>query len=1723
MASRNTVVAVGGTGTHIAISFLRLAILSNLDIKDIPNIIVVDADTTPGEKPTLLEAATSLFDELTKGYPQNERPIFKHILPYRQGRNGQQVLDANTEFSAYLLGMPRDNAPVASRQILDALFTRPTDTSKDQGKASVECSEQQIKIQEGFFARPSVGATSIYDMVGRPGSELQNTLVGLMGRHGQYVSLAVVGSSTGGTGSGCAPAIAQWLQSLKDAIHTPHTGARIGLFITLPWFSPDNSVIDPTQASYGKAETQRVNAAAGVRLYSESQSLKNAGVYVADYNGIQTIRPDEGNAGQSEHPHPLPVIFASQLQNFFLTAEQHHGKGDHINGVVGEYTFMHKKRGDGGFTINASDAPLTAFTGPDNVRKDLRDWAEETQSMRIILQHIAEYVRLRYRVKNGQRRSRPESFQHLVHGFAEMRFGQAKAFEEDKELGLPFMRPKIEIQNARNELVHAIEARERQLASTISWLRDVVNNSRSYGRETLDLAAIYTEVNLKPEHSNSLKGIFDTASSGDSEAIIIATFEKIFGKQKPLEVTTRFNEYAKKADMQPDAAAVHILETVIREYIHSILKDGVTRRANDHRPSIAQAETPICLIPRVGVREAAVTDYLASIDIKQMLDKGKDREGVIRQIHETTHPFTITGLKSASIPSPWAAAHLQSWIAMHGNEAQKAHARQSLEAVLWGVFTKRFEATWLNLADTRLGATLQVSLAAELGSAQDHNAPDRLLVVVDRHSRDDVIAANHPLAGWFIAPWLLEEAQANGKAEWWLDNQYGLELPTVWAARLIAENTSAKPDDFLARQVSAFVQMLEQLFALHTVNAAEPVKIAWAHLVGEIKTQIAPAVHGIAPLPYRQDQNLAMTLRARNANTRKYELRSFGVAVLQQSLWELLRNYVPADLISVKSDKVDSRGQVTTSVRHPDVPIFAAHISRLRSCSGPIVEDTSVLDDDNGVPCTIYKLKYTVVIDGLGQTDIQCESKAMDLDTYVAVFPNFKTDGWGLYHVGCHPDKRTITTKDEYTFSLYDVRGSRLGEAGRTFRTNHEVQGVPEYLSLTSNPQMNSPVAEHGLYRIGLQENPSGEKSFHLGIDIGTSHSCFFPTDSNGQPILAVDFSSAGRRHTCVVFDHPERAKEVEELNLFLGPHSSANDVRTDKFVLPSVVKVQSRPGVHPSAQMIHAEDSSKHFSSVPYVYASPQAALRRGTPGEFLQDFKWSVYLTQTAHHGLKGTEFEKKQKEVLSVYIRQMLLVGLALLRVNGYSTLALLRVTYPESFSTRQLENYAETLSEVFNQVAKLTGISIQVKYASTKRDDNDEVTSNDAIEKEGLLHYQHTTDSVRNGHIVQPDTEASFCVSESLAAIAAYSQPDGQNGPLANVNNGLTLVLDMGGGTTDIALYASRRTQGSDTDEALESITDSIQYAGNDVLSMLNSDAVYELMSRAISNSETPQKFGASAEGATQRMALIKRLMRNPKSIEMLSAAIQKGKLGNLAVQINTFFAGLTNYATAMVKAYQGFFDTEGQKGNWDVQVILLGNGWKLTDLVYENNQGCAKEFVNSIRETIQNALGSDSKARIPQVVYNVNDSVSVKEAIAFGSLKIGNMNRRLSKLSETKVVAGTPLNVYIDNTRTQYKKDDLFHIGVPPADAYGKRDIRIEIDSDQFSLVNERALRHYATLNKEPSVNLTTLKETLSGNIENDIEKRLLRNEHDINRQVKISPHGIFLERYWKMTCLRKSH
>ncbi|MFA7238892.1 MAG: hypothetical protein WC091_02175 [Sulfuricellaceae bacterium] len=1511
----NTLIAVGGSGQSAAIAYLRMATLSGIPAERLPNLYVVDADVkdrveSDTSQPSLLGSLTLLFTQLTEGVASDRRPKLELIYPYYVSPDqAATTLSSSTTFGEYILGQSIEGAGDI-RHILNALFSRVPDVQ--------ELSEQSLPLSNGFMARPNVGATTFFDKLHRKPMDraLQRLKTAVTTAQNSSV-IVVAGSSFGGTGSGAAPALAQQLANWANQNNQP---VRVGLFMTLPWFSPDgNKSKEGAKDTYGDPATQRANAAGGLRYYASSDTLRTlVDLFIADYDGLTHSRDDDSNSEQPEYEHVFNLMLAAQIQNYFLTKNT-----DPAFAKPGAYTFYYFREQGKHIHFDGGDSPLLGFSESPELRQDVKNWAYETQSLRLALKHVAEFLLRGMKYKDGS------DSRDIVPAFKELALAVAKRDGRPNAITTAgrIFKKTVPANFIYENIAKKLHAREKQLADSIKWLSRLLRRSPELVLDDASLAEV-------PDRNYAIYPAMQQART--SEVAAVKLFEDAMKTAR--DILTPF-EARINAKQDAVEAAVAEIEGYIRAAIRAT--GGVSKaRSNDSVPGTIPTGCIIMPLVPMQIISQRINRYLTPISLGALVDDGNDRDGNPVTRLDNNHPASIAQLRHFNIPSPWGAALLESWRqdAAHDYRQQdptllKA-VQDRIEAVLWGIFSKRLEIKSINAAQEGIlgGAVVNVR---NIELRQDANRTDSRVFVALHAKTGQLIAANYPTVGWFAA----SEYQLN-HPQWWLEED-DFELPTETVIREKNTNTYA------LRQVKAFVVWIDRILAKQpkdSVSRAFP----WYALLGKLSitlnTGLTSFKFDFSPAPVTSG-NDAFLLSIPDTSGQKVVIAP--LEVLSQSIDGILDEYCVNEVLVLQNDP-DGPFQV------PDSPLKSEYLGQMEA---KLLKHHLITE----VEVPYLQVEYQIDLPDFGAIQLTRKGKICpQFRVQAALWPNFKAPGWQFYYLGS-TDSRA-TDDDQYRLAIFGRKDNGpLTALGITdpkvltlhFGRNYELHGIPEFLVLfekekATSGKLASGYREMGAIQIclGTPKKTLENKHFCLGLDFGTSHSCVYATETNtARNVIPLDVSTPTRDLVMnVILFPPDGDKILGEGFMFLGC-LSAKAAQQDHNVAPSEFKVLNT-NQGEAAERI--DNGIHNLSGLPMEFSSRDAEDNIKEYGS-LGGFKWGG-----RNSDLTGSPFEGKFHELSIAFNKELLRKAFALLRCEGYSKLDTFRATFPESFRSSQIIEYARDLAVIIPQIGAETGINCT------------------GLSQEGLLEFNRHA-SGETELIGSLSNTSHGLLSESLAALMA-AQAHQQE---AIVGQGLCMVLDMGGGSTDIAAYVPvDYLEGMDVPPSL---TDSIRYAGHDVLEILAKPEIAKIL-----NGEVPL-IDTSPRGCIK---VLKVAMRDKVAVRRLRLSFIGDEQFEPEVRqnIQLFYKGLFEYTRQLVLTYHAFL----QKQNidkWDLSVVLLGNAWRLADLVFEahdtGDTGDAMGIIEAMEDYFQQHLPQEIKV---QITFPSNHMFSVKQAIALGALK-----------------------------------------------------------------------------------------------------------------------------------------
>lgn len=308
-------IGVGGSGQHIVLAYLRVLALGNATSAQVPHVFLVDADAqleqSQGRQSQLVADIKQLHDQLKliDQNPQQKPAEFEIVRPY----NTSLATGADVKVKEIVLGN-RQSAPPE----VEAFF--------NQADLEVKLSEgmhANPKVGSTVFGEKLAtcmkdGAISLQDLpreVERQFGKLFAPHV--TGSQARPLNIVIVGSVFGGTGSGIIPTLA------RNLIGVLGSGAvSIATVTTLPWFSLKAGSNGQQGSALDERRLQR-NTSFAIRnfkgqLSSQDRSASVSSVFIQSAPQWPIIeRPSAGDFDQPEHPHVINLIAAHAVQQAF--------------------------------------------------------------------------------------------------------------------------------------------------------------------------------------------------------------------------------------------------------------------------------------------------------------------------------------------------------------------------------------------------------------------------------------------------------------------------------------------------------------------------------------------------------------------------------------------------------------------------------------------------------------------------------------------------------------------------------------------------------------------------------------------------------------------------------------------------------------------------------------------------------------------------------------------------------------------------------------------------------------------------------------------------------------------------------------------------------------------------------------------------------------------------------------------------------------------------------------------------------------------------------------------------------------------------------------------------------------------------------------------------------------------------------------------------------------
>lgn len=569
-----------------------------------------------------------------------------------------------------------------------------------------------------------------------------------------------------------------------------------------------------------------------------------------------------------------------------------------------------------------------------------------------------------------------------------------------------------------------------------------------------------------------------------------------------------------------------------------------------------------------------------------------------------------------------------------------------------------------------------------------------------------------------------------------------------------------------------------------------------------------------------------------------------------------------------------------------------------------------------------------------------------------AIWPNFIAPGWNYYMVsGASRLGDPGVTKRARPREV-DVEGLRegmpvelvvLGRApdGSLGPDNklrvigsvveglpRRIRGIPEVLELRVGGRV------LGSRPLSLPRLNAGRSVDMLGVDFGTSNTCvavqaqlddpesrwtvpLLPggalneikvgsllgyLDSSGSPVAKTEFLTMAAAFYHVKNDTVEDEKADTLPSELLVSLSYKDDVADHQKTVVKAVYKDEEPLVEVGDGLAKlAED---------YPFAPPLMTPLPPQPyGMVVEDrldhlFRWLLEMCNGADVRLFGdlkwprgdSEPEiRKSRARRALYLEQMLVAALAVLRSKGYSSFTRFVATQPEALSRIRnhfAATYADDLQTVVSELSKRTGM----RWGS------------------------------------EGDTSPKvLLVSETVAAIRTMG---------AAGKNVSVVTIDVGGGTTDVGINLNHGAQGG---QPLR-YTASARFAGNNLLKALGS-------LKEVRESLASRASGGTILSPEAAKALLKADLRGRNR-----AGVSSSQTADL---VGMFFDAVFEYAFRALSLFLQIHPNWLERFEADKQqkfrVALFGNGFKLYEAFQQPGNGATlKRYCEDVKKRVVEA-------------------------------------------------------------------------------------------------------------------------------------------------------------------------
>ncbi len=268
-------IAVGGSGQHTMLSYLRLARLCNLAPA---RLMTIDADLRQGDsgQPT---TASLIEKQARVGF--RDKVAWEPVRP-----------------------LPELNDPQA--QTFESLLRPVPGVETDLFSALFNPRQREIRVVTGFHGHPAVAASTFRMFLSDGASGLSKLFKEWISAGGEQ-RIVVAGSTFGGTGSGVMPVLTSYI---KDWCAKKDLKLRLGGVIQVRWFDlglPDQVAPEDKEKVDVTSHDLERNSSCLVEYYRRNlESMFHNAFLVGHYP--HASRRSTGVEQQPEHPHAVNLL-----------------------------------------------------------------------------------------------------------------------------------------------------------------------------------------------------------------------------------------------------------------------------------------------------------------------------------------------------------------------------------------------------------------------------------------------------------------------------------------------------------------------------------------------------------------------------------------------------------------------------------------------------------------------------------------------------------------------------------------------------------------------------------------------------------------------------------------------------------------------------------------------------------------------------------------------------------------------------------------------------------------------------------------------------------------------------------------------------------------------------------------------------------------------------------------------------------------------------------------------------------------------------------------------------------------------------------------------------------------------------------------------------------------------------------------------------------------------